>query len=66
LQIESGPADNLEHVGGRGLLLERFAQFVEQPGVLDGDNRLVSEVLDELDLLVAERADPVDRWRKRL
>jgi hypothetical protein len=37
LQIEGGAADDLEHVGGGGLLLERLAQLVEQPGVLDGD-----------------------------
>jgi hypothetical protein len=29
-QIEGRAADDLEHVGGRGLLLQRFAQFVEQ------------------------------------
>ena len=45
LQIESGAADDLEHVGGRRLLLQRFAQFVEQPRVLDGDDGLGSEVL---------------------
>ena len=33
-----------------------FAQLVEQPGVLDGDDRLRGEILDQLDLLVAERA----------
>ena len=36
---------------GCSLLLQRFAQFVEQPRVLDGDDRLRGEVLDELDLL---------------
>ena len=33
----------------------RFAQLVEQPRVLDGDDRLGGEVLDQLDLLVGER-----------
>ena len=32
-----------------------FAQLVEQPGVLDGDDGLAGEVLDQLDLLVGER-----------
>ena len=32
----------------------RFAQLVEQPRVLDGDDRLRSEVLDQLDLLIGE------------
>ena len=54
LQIERRAADDLEHVGGRGLLLERFAQLVEQPRVLDGDDGLRGEVLDQLDLLVGE------------
>ena len=31
-----------------------FAQLVEQPGVLDGDDRLGGEVRDQLDLLVGE------------
>ena len=32
-------------------------QLVEQPRVLDGDDRLGGEVLDQLDLLVGERPD---------
>jgi hypothetical protein len=28
LQIEGGPADDLEHVGGGGLLLQRLAQLL--------------------------------------
>ena len=38
LQLTGGAADDLEHVGGCGLLLKRFAQFVEQPRVLDRDD----------------------------
>ena len=45
LQIERRAADDLEHVGGGGLLLERFAQLVEQARVLDGDDGLRGEVL---------------------
>src|SRR5262245_1359247 len=56
LQIECRSADHLQHVGGGGLLLQRFAQFVEQPGILDGDNSLSSEVGEQLDLLVGEGA----------
>src|SRR4030095_12541547 len=29
LQVEGGAADDLEHVGGRGLLLEGLAQLIE-------------------------------------
>src|SRR5215471_8616421 len=30
LQIERRPADDLEHVGGRGLLLQRFAKLAKK------------------------------------
>jgi hypothetical protein len=40
LQVERGPANDLEDVGGRGLLLQGFAQLVEQPGILDSDRAL--------------------------
>ena len=52
----------LQHLRGRGLLLQRLgeivgalAQLVEQPRVLDGDDGLGGEVLHQLDLLVGER-----------
>ena len=35
----------------------RFAQFVEQPRVLDGDDGLGGEILDQLDLLFGEWPD---------
>src|SRR5262245_39680067 len=50
-------ADDLEHVGRRGLLLQRFPQLIEQPRVLDGDDGLSGEILHQLDLLVGEQAD---------
>src|SRR5262249_30083822 len=56
LQIEGRAADDLEYVGGGGLLLQRLAQFVEQAGVLNGNDRLCGEILDQLDLLVGEGA----------
>ncbi len=52
LEIERGTAYNFEDVGGRSLLLQGFAQLVQQPGVLDGDDRLARKAPDELDLLV--------------
>src|SRR5262245_10522617 len=54
LQVEGRAADDLEHVGGRGLLLKGFAQFIQEASVLDGDDGLRGEVLDQLDLLVGE------------
>ena len=47
----------LQHLGGRGLLLQRLAQLIKQPRVLDRDDGLGGEVLDQFDLLVGERAD---------
>ena len=54
MQIEGRPADHLEDVGGRGLLLQGFTQLIEQARVLDGDDGLGGEVLHQLDLLVVE------------
>src|SRR5262249_48714266 len=56
LEIEGRATDDLEHVGRRGLLLQRLAQLIEQARVLDGDHGLGGEILDQLDLLVSERA----------
>ena len=62
MQIEGRAADDLEHVGGGGLLLQRLAQFsrallhvVEQPHVLDRDHGLIGKRFSECDLLVGER-----------
>ena len=51
LQVEGRPADDLEHVGGGGLLLQRFAQLVEQARILDSDDGLCGKVLDKIDCL---------------
>jgi len=47
LEIESGAADDLEYVGGGGLLLQRFAQFLralaqflQKARIFDGDDGL--------------------------
>ena len=55
LKVECRTADDLEHVGGRGLLLQRFAQFIEQARILDGDDGLGGKILHQLDLLIGER-----------
>ena len=58
LQIEGRAADDLEHVGGGGLLLQRFARSsLSKPRVLDSDDGLAGEVRHQLDLLVGERPD---------
>ena len=48
-------ADDLQHVGGGGLLLQRLLGLVEQPRVLDRDHRLVGEGLEQRDLRRGER-----------
>src|SRR5262249_52448155 len=62
LEVESRTANQLENIRGRGLLLQRLPQFIEQPGVLDGDDGLISEILHQRDLFVGERTYllPVD------
>src|SRR5262249_62384426 len=57
LQVESRTADDLEYVGGRGLLLKRLVLLVEQPRILNGDDGLSGKGLHQLDLPVGERAD---------
>ena len=57
LQIERRAADNLEHIGRRGLLLQRLPQLTEQARVFDGDDGLSSEALHQRDLLVRKRTD---------
>src|SRR4029077_13930181 len=54
LQIERRAADDLEHAGGSGLLLQGFAQLVKQARVLNSDDGLVGEGRDQPDLLVGE------------
>ena len=45
LELAGRTGDDAQHLGRGGLLLQRFAQLVEQPRVLDGDDRLRGEVL---------------------
>src|SRR6516225_315491 len=56
-EIECRTTDDLQHIGSGGLLLERVAQFVEQPRILDGDDGLGCKVLHQLNLLVGEWAN---------
>src|SRR6266567_4766447 len=58
LKIEGRSANDLENLGGRRLLLQRFAQLpgarlhlLEQPHVLDGDHGLVGKRRYKFDLL---------------
>src|SRR5262249_47227893 len=55
LEFAGRRADDLQYVGGRGLLLQRLAQLVKQPRVLNGDDGLVGEILHQRNLLLGER-----------
>src|SRR5262249_16371095 len=64
LQLVGRARNDVEHVTDRSLIVERFLDLararlplVEQPHVLDRDHRLVSEGLDQFDLLVGKRPD---------
>src|SRR5262245_39897881 len=48
--------DHAQDIADRGLLLQRFSQFVKQACVLDGDDGLGSEGLQQGDLPLAEEA----------
>ena len=63
VQIERRTADDFQHLCRGRLLLQRFLQIlrprlhlVEQAHVLDGDDRLVGEGLQQLDVMRGERA----------
>ena len=64
LHVRRRAADDAEHLGRCRLMLQGLTQFrvallqfLEQPDVLDGDDRLVGEGFEQLDLLVAERTN---------
>ena len=64
LHVGGGPADDAEHFGRGGLVLQRLPQgaialleLVEQPHVFDGDDGLIREGLDELDLALGKGCD---------
>ncbi len=64
LQIKRRTADDLEHLGSCGLLLQRFGQvarpglyFLEQVDVGNGDHRLVGKTRDEVYLPLGEWLD---------
>jgi hypothetical protein len=55
LQFTGRRADDLEYIGSGGLLLEGFAQLIEEADVFDGNHSLVGKSLSEFDLLIGER-----------
>ena len=56
-QIAGRGIDHLQHLSGRGLLLQRLPLLGDQPRVLHRDDRLSGEVFKKRDLLVSERTN---------
>src|SRR5262245_45383254 len=54
LQLPGRRANDAQHIRCCRLLLQRFAQLVEQAGILDGDDGLRCEVFHQLNLLIGE------------
>jgi hypothetical protein len=44
LQFAGRRADDFKHISSGGLLLQRLAQLIEQPRILDRDNGLSGEI----------------------
>ena len=55
LNISRRTGDDAENLTRRCLLLQCFLEFLEQPHVLDGDDRLVGEGFEKPNLLFSER-----------
>src|SRR5262245_61485493 len=55
LDISRRAGDDTQNLARRGLLLQRFLELVEQPYILDGDDGLICECFEELDLRWSER-----------
>ena len=58
-EIAGRGVDDLQHLSGRGLLLQRLACLGNQPGVFDRDDSQVGEGRDQLDLPLGECLDPL-------
>src|SRR5262249_22185972 len=58
-EVAGRRVDDLQHLGGRGLLLQSLARLSYEPRVLHCNYRLRGEVLQQRDLLVGERPNLV-------
>ena len=64
LRVGDRAADHLQHLGGRGLLLERLLRLVEEASVLDRDHRLVGKGADQLELASSERPGGIAKYEQ--
>ena len=56
-EIAGRGVDDLQYLGGRGLLLQRLARLGQEPRILHGDHRLRREILQQRDLFLGKRSD---------
>src|SRR5712692_2902718 len=54
-EVAGRAVDDLQYLGGRGLLLKRFARLGDQPRVLHRDHRLIGKGAHQVDLPLGER-----------
>jgi hypothetical protein len=54
-EVAGRAVDDLQHLRGRGLLVERLARLGHQPRILHRDDRLRREIFEQRDLLIGER-----------
>src|SRR5215469_1906178 len=57
LKVAGRRIDDLQHLGSRGLLLQRLARLGQQARVLHCDHRLRREILQQCDLFFGEWPD---------
>ena len=55
-EVAGRTVDDPQHLGGRRLLVERFARFGQEPRILHRDHRLSREIPQQRNLLVRKRA----------
>ncbi len=64
-EITGRAIDDLQHLGGRRLLLQGLARLVEQADVLDRNDSLVGECPEQVDLRLRKRRDLTARYCDR-
>jgi hypothetical protein len=57
LQFAGRARNDLQHVGGGGLLLQRLSQLLQQARVLDRHHGLGGKILNQMDLSVGKRTN---------
>ena len=56
LKVAGLAVDDAQHLGGRGLPIQRLSRLADEPGVLHRDHGLRREILQQRDLLLGKRS----------